>query len=229
MTYLNLNYFKDKSNFRNEIKFKTFNTSTFDIAQNIKRNSISFFEEYPDRWVNNIYFDNHDLDSMFQSLEGSYMRYKTRLRWYDHYLNFTNPKLELKIKRGYMNTKKTFNCSYSKKNIHKPFLINKINDLDLFPKMILKDMRPIVSNKYFRKYLISSDKKIRVTIDSNLSFASLKNKSIKEIIWKKAEMLSVIELKFEDFNNAPRNLMTLLNKHYLLSQMSKYTYGIQLI
>ena len=90
-------------------------------------------------------------------------------------------------------------------------------------------MRPIVSNKYFRKYLISSDKKIRVTIDSNLSFASLKNKSIKEIIWKKAEMLSVIELKFEDFNNAPRNLMTLLNKHYLLSQMSKYTYGIQLI
>lgn len=229
MTLFHPSNFKDKSDFRNEIKFKVFNTSTNDIAQNIKRSLILFSEEYQDRWVNNIYFDNSNMDSMYQSIEGDYMRYKTRLRWYDDYLFFFKPKLELKIKKGYMNTKKAFACSYSKKNINSPFSINKIENLSLFPKVILTNMRPVITNRYFRKYLISSDKKVRITIDSELRFSLLKNKIMSNLTWEKTNKLSVIELKFNDFNEVPRHLMTLLNKHYSLSQMSKYTYGLQLV
>jgi len=95
--------------------------------------------------------------------------------------------------------------------------------------MILANMRPVISNRYFRKYLISSDKKIRITIDTKLQFSALKNKIISNLTWEKTNMMSVIEIKFNDFNEAPRHLMTLLNKHYSLSQMSKYTYGLQVI
>ena len=229
MSYLHEIMYKDTSVFRNEIKFKVFNTSIFDITQNIKRNSTNFFEEYPERWVNNIYFDNSYLDSLNQSIEGSYMRCKTRLRWYGNYLDFSNPNLEFKIKKGYMNTKSAYSCSYLNANINSPFKINNISDLNPLPKMILKDMYPIISNRYYRKYLVSSDKKVRITIDSDLNFSSLRNNSLNKIIWKKEKLLSIIEIKFKDFANAPRTLMTLLQKHYLLSQISKYSYGIQLI
>ena len=229
MTLLSENLYRDKSIFRNEIKFKVFNTSTYDITQNLKRYNITFLKEYPDRWINNIYFDNKNLDSLYQSIEGSYMRCKTRLRWYGNYLEFSVPKLELKIKKGYMNTKKSFNCLYVHEKFDRPFSINNIKDIALYPKSILRDMKPIVSNRYFRKYLISNDKKIRITIDSNLCFSSLKNKSLNQISWKKENLLSIIELKFQDHKHAPRNLMTFLNKHYQLSQISKYTYGVQLI
>ena len=72
----------------------------------IRLSSLLLSKSYPDRWVNNIYFDNINLDLFNQSIEGISRRTKVRLRWYGDFHNIENSILELKLKSGHKNMKK---------------------------------------------------------------------------------------------------------------------------
>ena len=93
-----------------EIKdvFSPFELSKFESA--IKLSRLSFYNPYPDRQINSIYFDDYSLRSLEESIEGNSLRTKRRIRWYGAEKNKVNGTLEIKKKQG------IFSWKYLQKN-----------------------------------------------------------------------------------------------------------------
>ena len=218
--------------YRNEIKYLLYGVNRKTLYIQYKLSSLLLSKSYPDRWVNNIYFDNINLDLFNQSIEGISKRTKVRLRWYGDFHNLENPLLELKYKNGHKNIKKSvlikdkfiYGKSLSK------FFYNLINSKGLpeSSKYLLKELRPVLANRYFRSYHLSANNKYRVTTDTSLNFANLITSSLNSLYWKKQKDVSIVELKFKKSDDHIVNFMTEICSRYRMSQISKYTYGLQL-
>ena len=91
------------NNYRYEIKFVLDESSYSDALQwlYVCTNAVN---RYPDRYINTIYLDNPDYESVRDNLAGISDRLKTRIRWYDG-----DPviKLEKKIRKGRLVRKET--------------------------------------------------------------------------------------------------------------------------
>ena len=223
---------KNSKQYRNEIKYLLNGVSREALFIQYKISSLLLSKLHPDRWVNNIYFDNINLDLFNQSIEGMSRRAKVRLRWYGDFYNIEKPILELKLKSGYKNMKKTLSIKdkFIYKNNLQIFYNNLINSKGLNDKYryLLKELRPVLANRYFRSYHSSADNKYRITTDTNLNFANLITSSLTSIIWKKQKDTSIVEIKFQKTNKNITNFMTELRSRYRMSQISKYTHGLQL-
>ena len=144
-----------------------------------------------------------------------------------------DPVLEIKSKSGHKNIKESFiikdKLVYDK-NFSKSYkiLVNS-KSLSYKFKYILKELRPVLANRYFRSYHSSENKKYRVTTDNFLNFTNLINGSLTSLHWKKLNYTSIIELKFNKSDNHIVNFMTEIRSRYRMSQISKYTYGLQLL
>ena len=218
--------------YRSEIKYLLYGVSKKTLFIQYKLSSLLLAKTFPDRWVNNIYFDNINLDSFNQSIEGISKRTKIRLRWYGDFHNLENPSLEIKYKSGHKNMKKSvlikdkliydksfselFSSLIGSKSLNKNF------------KYLLKELRPVVVNRYFRSYHSSANNKLRVTTDTYLNFRNLITGFINSNIWKKQKDVSIVELKFEKSDDYIINFMTEMRSRYRMSQISKYTHGLQL-
>ena len=77
---------------RNEIKIKS---NILDHLNALKKKKLS--KSFPDRKINSIYFDTHNLDYFIDGEEGTTPRIKVRYRWYDN-VGFYNGYVELKKK-----------------------------------------------------------------------------------------------------------------------------------
>ena len=86
--------------YRNEIKYLLHGVSKKTLFIQYKLSSLLLSKLYPDRWVNNIYFDNFNLDFFNQSIEGISRRAKVRLRWYGDFSKLENTVMEIKYKKG---------------------------------------------------------------------------------------------------------------------------------
>jgi len=218
--------------YRSEIKYLLYGVSKKTLFIQYKLSSLLLAKTFPDRWVNNIYFDNINLDSFHQSIEGISKRTKIRLRWYGDFHNLENPSLEIKYKNGHKNMKKSvlikdkliydksfselFSSLIGSKSLNKNF------------KYLLKELRPVVVNRYFRSYHASANNKLRVTTDTYLNFRNLITGFLNSNIWKKQKDVSIVELKFEKSDDYIINFMTEMRSRYRMSQISKYTHGLQL-
>ena len=81
---------------RYERKYKIENISYSLVEQSIRLHPAGFQKLFPDRQVNNIYFDTMGLEFFKQSHEGSSPRVKIRLRWYGNFFN-NNGKYNFKL------------------------------------------------------------------------------------------------------------------------------------
>jgi SPX domain protein involved in polyphosphate accumulation len=218
--------------YRNEIKYFLYGTNRKALFIQYKLSSLLLSKSYPDRWVNNIYFDNINLDLFNQSIEGISKRSKVRLRWYGDFHSLKDPVLEIKSKSGHKNIKSSFvikdKLIYDK-NFSKLYniLINSKSLSDKF-RYLLRELRPVLANRYFRTYHSSENKKYRVTTDNFLNFTNLITGSLTSLHWKKPNYVSIIELKFNKSDDHIVNFMTEIRSRYRMSQISKYTYGLQL-
>lgn len=95
-------------------------------------------------------------------------------------------------------------------------------------RYLLGELRPVLANRYFRSYHSSENKKYRVTTDNFLNFTNLITGSLTSLHWKKLNYVSIIELKFNESDDHIVNFMTEIRSRYRMSQISKYTYGLQL-
>lgn len=145
------------------------------LIQNLISYNLYFRPHFNERFVNSIYFDDQNLRFAEENLAGISNREKIRLRWYgpkSEILN--NPILERKIKKNFQGFKETFVV----KNFDN-FYINKKNVLEITKKInqILsgKNLYPITQVCYKRHYFISSDNKVRATLDVDLKYKKLKN------------------------------------------------------
>tara|TARA_Y100001970_G_scaffold283584_1_gene399086 strand:- start:13289 stop:13972 length:684 start_codon:yes stop_codon:yes gene_type:complete len=227
-----MNNKKNFDDYRNEIKYLLYKVDRKTLYIQYKLSKLLLSKSYPDRWINNIYFDNMNLDSFNHSIEGNSVRNKIRLRWYGNFSDLKVPMLEIKSKSGHKNIKRSFPIREKliyNKNISE-FFNNLVNSKSL-PykyKYLIRELRPVLANRYYRSYHISANKKYRITTDTSLNFTNLITSSLNQIHWKKEKDLSIVELKFKNSDDNVLNFMTEMRSKYRRSQISKYTHGLQL-
>ena len=154
---------------RIEIKdvFSPLELSKFESA--IKLSRFSFYNPYPARQINSIYFDDYSFRSLEESIEGSSLRTKRRIRWYGTEKNKVNGTLEIKKKQGIFSWKHLHKNKFFINPAAKSWneMIEQKGDSKTVDTLLLNQKpRSIVS--YSRQYFCSFDGKVRITIDQDL-------------------------------------------------------------
>ena len=164
--------------FRKERKFVVTGSSITAVEFFIKGHHAMFFQPYPPRFVNNLYFDSKEFGNYGDNVVGSMNRHKFRIRWYGEQFGYIEkPVLEIKIKKGLAGTKRhfklvpfTFEPGFDMQTINDIF---DKSDLPNEVREMLRYQSPALLNQYHRKYFLSADRKFRVTLDHKLRYTQI--------------------------------------------------------
>ena len=172
---------QDRNNFRYERKFNITELPCRKIILLVKQHPEMFREIYNERTINNIYLDTHNKKSYYENEAGIAGRTKYRIRWYGKSQNkVKNPKLELKIKKGLVGSKVSYDIpSFELDKYFNYFNYLKIIRDKNLPNLIkeeLKSLKPSLLNNYCRRYFLSNNKNFRITIDYNQNYSMIKIK-----------------------------------------------------
>tara|TARA_B100001996_G_scaffold379750_1_gene366008 strand:+ start:1476 stop:2162 length:687 start_codon:yes stop_codon:yes gene_type:complete len=209
--------------FRFERKW-LFTTSYLDLLSKSFKSNFNFKIQYPKRFVNSLYFDDHNFSSVKQNLDGVTNKSKIRLRWYgNNNLLISKAKLEVKIKKNFLNHKVIYIMDdLNNKNL------KKTNDVKLITKKVneivkKKMLIPTATTHYERIYLISLNKKVRATIDYNLKGTNFNQFNYNPVLKKFNR--SILELKYgKNYDEYVRNNCKSISSRY--SKNSKYVYFV---
>lgn len=209
---------------RYERKFFLESFSLPSLKSSIKLHSACFKKHYPDRQVNSIYLDSFDKKSYSDSIAGIDQRIKTRIRWYGENINEVHiPILEFKIKSGFLGRKLHYSFPSFKRegNLDKNIrLAARGSDLPDFIKLYLTQLKCSSVNSYLRQYYLSSDKRFRLTVDSDIRFYKADNKLIE---LDKSNL--IVELKYDEEHDADARIIS--NKFpFRMTKSSKYITGV---
>jgi len=159
---------------RYEIKMAAPETYLPRLLAELRVHPMALSKLYPDRWVNNVYFDSRDLSRLNQNYAGVNDRSKLRYRWYGEKLDGKGGHIEFKLKHGKLGWKRSFPLksaldlrstswgvflSALRASLPQDILIAS-RDLDL----------PVVINRYLRSYMRTADGSVRVTIDTHQAY-----------------------------------------------------------
>ncbi len=220
----------DNINYRYERKFLITDISFRKIEKIIKLNPVNFRKLYSERVINNIYFDNHILESFHDNVDGIAKREKIRIRWYgDRYGIITNPVLEIKKRNNSVGTKDQYPLKAFKiddnlnENVLKHVILT--SDIpDIIKKKVLM-LQPKLLNSYERKYLISFDKKFRITLDKNLFYMKFMAHQNNFLGLVRDSRSTVLEIKYDMKDD--ENIDAITNSfNFRLTKNSKYVTGI---
>lgn len=199
----------------------------------VKSHFFHFREAWPERYINNIYFDTKSFYLYQLSHEGLSERRKIRVRWYGNsFCNKNRPSLEIKLKKGLVVEKSSYQLEDLDLNSIRRLQGGEL--LNFIPGNItgelysdLRVMEPVLFNRYCRKYFTGFDKNIRLTIDRNVEY--LKPRHM-ETTFLPREYNSdvIIELKYPDHLDDTVNQIT-QTFPFRLDRMSKYVHGIELL
>jgi len=138
---------------RYELKYSVSHLSPEAIREELLTHPASFTELFPDRQVNNIYFDSSIFHCFHQNVEGHPRRKKMRLRWYGkEALPLSGSVLEIKQKDKELGWKDSYKVESS--------ITDSATLMDAVSKqgMSSTDLQPVLKNTYLRSYLISHEK-----------------------------------------------------------------------
>ncbi|HKJ79083.1 MAG TPA: polyphosphate polymerase domain-containing protein [Prolixibacteraceae bacterium] len=194
--YTTLDEYRFKRKYTTNVHYRGF----VDVL--IRQNPALFKQAYLPRQVNNVYFDTPGLDCFFDNLFGLGNRWKARIRWYGTVEQFVqSPVLEFKIKKGHVNTKRSWILSPLDftGNLKDPHFFRNIflnSDLPDDVRSRMLGLQAVLLNSYNRKYYVSGNKKIRLTVDSNLQYRDVRSyiHHSKQVFEEKEKL--VIELKY---------------------------------
>jgi hypothetical protein len=215
---------------RHEIKFVGPELEYHRLIHWVMTHPAGFINEYPDRRINNIYFDTFDYQSYWESHSGVTSREKVRYRWYGKSLSPDSGALEIKCKKNLLGLKKIFPISGFKVDEKRSWReINRemSRDLPHHARHYLTEYpMPVLINRYNRKYFVSKAHSIRITLDTSLAFYDQRFKSIPNLIRKSpATAITVLEIKFspssrEHASNIVKSIPI------ILTRCSKYVSGV---
>ncbi len=217
-------------NYRYERKFAVSNLSFQGIDTIIKNHQAYFRDLFFPRYINNIYFDTQNLTHYNDNAVGKAHRRKYRIRWYkDLFGEVKIPILEIKIKKALLGTKKSFPLIPF--NINKGFSsedIKKVITNSNLPEWVVEDMRalyPTLLNRYKRKYYKDFSKNFRITVDTEIEYYRIANKSNSFIDNIKESQNIVVELKYDDKHNEKASQIS-SKFPFRMTKNSKYVNGI---
>ena len=183
-----INRFERKWIFKSENHLALINT--------LLRSEFFFTNQYPQRKVNSIYFDDDNFSSIKENLNGVSNKRKIRIRWYGVEKELIKPQLEIKGKKGSETRKRNYSIN-ELNNLKFSDLknIEKIKNLVNVKIKLKKIIYPVLSTHYDRQYFISNNNKIRATVDYNIQSVYLKNISQMNIV-KNFSKVCILELKY---------------------------------
>lgn len=213
---------------RFERKYKLYNTHLAVVPNFLFLQG--FKEIYTKRIINSIYYDTDNLKLFFESENGFSERKKIRLRFYNQDVNNSN--IEYKKKKDMLNDKEFFETSSHKEGLlFVKFLDNSINIRQLIaPINIEKIYKPKIMIQYLRRYFLSKDKGIRLTLDHKIIFMKATRYASNILIGpKRISPDSVVELKYEENYQPDFNFLDKFTQEFnlTLSRSSKYALGIR--
>ncbi len=222
-----------ESDLRYERKYYISNALPSEVLNAIRINTAGFSEIYHPRQINNIYFDTPGFESYYDNMDGAFERVKARIRWYGTtFGTVEKPVLELKIKKGLMGYKRNFplknilvNTTITKNKLH-DLISSSIDDVPTL--QYLRLMHPTLLNVYSRKYFISSDKRIRLTMDTAMHYYKINDMNNLFLSSVKDDTGIVIELKYDLESESDANRMS-AEFPFPMTKNSKYLQGLSRI
>lgn len=205
---------------RYERKYKVENINQEVVRQIVQSHPASFRKIFPDRQINNIYFDTANLVAYNENVDGIANRRKFRVRWYGQDIfKIEKPKVEIKIKNNLLGRKETYPAIDFELMDLKPLTnsITKHSDLKL-------SFIPTLINSYQRSYYGTANGDFRITIDWNLQYFSLMN-ARHFTRYNIADEATVIELKYEEDKEDIADPI-LQNIPFRFTKSSKYVSGM---
>ena len=210
---------------RYERKYKVDDINLPLVQQIIKSHPYSFRQNFPDRQVNNIYFDTPDHQTFFDNVVGAPERSKYRLRWYGPIREkISKPRFEIKFKSFLLGSKRVIELD----DFHLDDLAAvQVKIAELAPKAGV--LKPVLSNAYQRSYYKSLNGLFRITIDSELKFSHAGKSGILGLNGFAHKFPGIIvELKYEDlYDDLANEVMQYIP--FRNSKNSKYITGLSMI
>lgn len=198
---INFELDKHSLNYRYERKFRSEFLTFDEIINYIDIHPALFSPIYQPRFVNNIYFDTHNFESLDDNITGNSNRYKVRIRWYgDLYQKIEKPILEIKIKSGTVGTKLSYPLdSFEYSGNLSALNFNQIFSNSNLPDEILlyvQNWLPSLVNSYYRIYFLSADEKFRITVDKDLIYGPVSSTMLPIKMIDYLDSAAILELKY---------------------------------
>ena len=206
---------------RYERKYKIDHLSKYAVEQVVKLHPAGFRKIFPNRQVNNIYFDTADYQTGLQNIEGVNQRKKYRLRWYGQDLQqIDKPRFETKIKHNELGTKQIIQFE-STQLANLAAITEAVNQQAQNRHLLLY---PSLLNTYQRSYFGTANGKFRMTVDWDLHFYPLLHKTAFSQYPQSQESV-ILELKYEESeDNNAKDIFNYLP--FRQTKNSKYVTGI---
>ena len=220
---------------RYEIKFVAAAHQRDFVLQWVRNHWAGFVEPYPPRQINNVYFDSFAMTAFHENLSGTSRRSKVRWRWYGDTHAPERGTLEVKRRRGGLGWKLSYKTAGLELKAGAPggwgALQRKLrNELPAAGRIWLDaHPLPVLINRYERRYFLSGDGAVRLTVDWNQRVHDQKLRGTPNLAYlaNLPETL-VVELKFavSEFTNASAIVQGMPLR---ISRNSKYVIGVQAI
>ena len=181
-----------------------------------------FKKSFPSRYINSIYLDTLNFDFAKDNINGVGKRKKIRFRWYNE--DFKNIFLEEKNKQNFVVKK---NIDLLKNFELKGNFVQNLKNYFFLENKKYKDFnyRFVLKTNYLRSYWISENKKIRATIDTNISTSPLNDLNKKLNLSE-----TILEFKFSQNNEFFfRNFFNIKNLNLRSKKYSKYLQSFNLL
>ena len=159
--------------YRYEIKFVSALHEKHRFDAWMRFSSANFRETYSERIVNNIYFDSLNMRDYYDNVIGLANRMKTRVRWYDQTCAPSSLLLEHKIKRGRISKKEALlleGLDFSRTTWSELADRLRARASERSSMAAGNFMNPTLRNTYRRRYFETQDRRVRMTVDSDLTF-----------------------------------------------------------
>jgi len=205
---------------RYELKYAVDHLTHEAVIAQLGMHPASLTELYPDRQINNYYFDTPDFSCYHQNVEGQPRRQKMRLRWYgtSQYPTSTST-LEIKQKDRELGWKDSYNVA---SNIHDQVsLMTAVQQAGI----LQSELQPVLKNTYIRSYFVSQDGLFRVTVDREQTF-TLPFAGLPALQLQRHPI--VIEVKFEQEHHARSSDITQYMT-FRQTKNSKYATGVEVL
>jgi hypothetical protein len=157
---------------RYERKYPQDVLSPAEVELIIRRHPALFVVDYPERWVNSLYYDTAALGGLADSVNGLRDRVKIRVRWYGALRGPVEaPVMEFKRKRGRLGSKDRYELEpfdFSGGTVPLPGELAGRPPLPEDVQRALGLTRPASLTRYRRLYYRSADRRFRLTLDADL-------------------------------------------------------------
>ena len=195
------------------------------VEQMLQLHPAGFRRLFPNRQVNNIYYDTSDYQTFRQNVDGVPYRKKFRLRWYGpDTQRISQPRLEVKIKRGELGAKLI--SPFPDSIMNQLTSVNRqVNHLLLNQKSGVTLLQPTLVNHYLRSYWATPNGCFRLTVDDRLQFRSPLNSS-RFYDTPVAEPAVILEIKYAATDDRTARFIF---DHLPFRQTKKSKYGTGLL